>query len=200
MKFYLLDDPAKPGEFARFMHVGTWSKGAICEVCGVTTEKLLEPLQIEWDKGTDRIGSFSWCGYHCVVTSDVRAFCELANVECSFGQVEVMQPKEKTKRKRVFYPYNGPQLHWLIPLKRLPLNEVVSGVQMTSECSKCGFRQCNFKRDGLVIDRRSWGGISMFMIEQFNRSRATFVTETLLDELKSQSFTNFYPRFAGTIE
>ena len=66
MNVYLLDDPAKPAEFARFSHVGTWSNDRVCEVCGEPTSRLVEPLQIEWDEGTDRIGDFSWGGYHCV--------------------------------------------------------------------------------------------------------------------------------------
>lgn len=200
MKFYLLDDPAKPSQFARFSHVGTWTKGGICKSCGSSSSRLVEPLQIEWDPGTDRIGSFSWCGYTSVVTNDVRSFCETAKIECTFGKVEVMAPTDKTKRARVPYPYHGPQLSWLIPTRFLSLNEDRSGVHITSDCSKCGFRRYNFKRDGLVIDHESWGGVPMFLIEQLERSGATFVTEPLLDELKSQGFTNLCPRFAGIIE
>jgi hypothetical protein len=200
MMFYLLDDPAKPGEFARFSHVGTWSKGTLCESCGVTTEKLVEPLQIEWNKGTERIGSFSWCGYHCVVTDEVRRFLEQANAECAFGRVEVMPPTEKTRRPRVPFPYVGPRLHWLIPTKRVLLDEACSGVHLKSECRRCGQKQYNFKRDGLFIDASAAEDISMFLIDQFGRSRATFVTEPLLAGLKAQGFTNLCPRLAGNIE
>src|SRR5689334_9597007 len=111
MKFYLLDDPAKPALFASFSHVGTWSKGKMCKGCGISTEKLVEPLQIEWEPGTQTIGSFSWCGYHCVVTDEVRGFFEGVTADCTFGRVEVMPPTEKTKLPRVGFPYTGPRLH-----------------------------------------------------------------------------------------
>lgn len=200
MKFYLLDDPAKPGEFAQFTHVGTWSKGVLCESCGVTTEKLVEPLQIEWDKGSEHIGSFAWCGYHCVVTNEVRSFCERENIECTFGRVEILPPKGTSRIARVSYPYHGPPLNWLIPVQRLSLNESLSGINIIGECSMCGFRKYNFRRDGLIIDRHSWGGTLMFMIEQFGRSGATFVTETVVNGLRRNGFTNFYPRMAGSIQ
>jgi hypothetical protein len=200
MNLYLLDDPAKPGEFARFSHVGTWSKGSLCKNCGVTTEKLIEPLQIEWDKGTERIGSFSWCGYTCVVTDEVRKFLEQTKVDCTFGRVEVMPPTEKTKRPRVPFPYTGPRLHWLIPARRLPVNQTRSGVQLISDCAQCGEKRYSFKRDGLVIDAATPAETVLFVIDQFGKSRATFITEPLLAWLKSEGFTNLCPRLAGTLK
>jgi hypothetical protein len=67
MNFFLLDDPANPAEFAQFAAVGTWADDRSCDVCGEASSRLVEPLQIEWDEGTDRIGDFSWAGYHCVI-------------------------------------------------------------------------------------------------------------------------------------
>ncbi len=198
MNFYLLDDPAKPGEFARFSHVGTWSEGAICKGCGeLVGGELVEPLQIEWNKGTERIGSFSWCGSTCVVTNEVRRFLEQAKADCTFGRVEVMPPTEKTKRPRVPFPYTGPHLHWLIPTRRLSVNQTRSGVKLVSDCTQCGEKRYNFKRDGLVIDATTPGGTVLFVIDQFGKSGATFITEPLLAGLKAEGFTNLCPRLAG---
>ncbi len=200
MTFYLLDDPAKPNERARFSHVGTWSDGSICKYCGeLLGGELIEPLQIEWNEGTDRVGSFSWCGYTCVVTDEVRTFLEQANVECAFGLVEVVRPSKRTRMPRVPFPYFGPRLHWLIPNRRVALSEVSSKVKVVSDCSKCGQRRYAFKRDGLSIDPAVAGRLALFRIEQFEKSAAIFVTEPLLDGLQSQGFTNLCPREAGRI-
>jgi|SRR5882724_5099746 len=201
MKFYLLTDPMKPGEFAQFAHVGTWSKGSLCESCGNGTEELVEPLQIEWDEGTERIGSFSWCSYTCVVTNDVRRFLAERRVECRFGRVEFVAPeKKKTRQPRVPFPYTGPHLQWLIPTRRVALNEAASGVTLVSDCPRCGTKRYTFKRDGLVIDAGKVGTASLFIIDQFGKSDATFVTEPLLAEMRSQGFTNLAPRLAGEIK
>lgn len=200
MNFFLLDDPARPGDFARFSHVGTWTRGSICRGCGLSSSELVEPLKIEWDPGTERIGDFSWCGYHCVVVDNVRRFLANAEFECEFGLVEVVPPTEPTRMPRVPFPYRGPVLSWLIPTKRLPLNTELSGLVLASDCPECGQRRYRFKRDHLVVDARDWNGEKIFRLEQFGRSRATFITEFGLDAIKTCGFTNLCPRSAGTIE
>jgi|LAHU01.1.fsa_nt_gb hypothetical protein len=115
MKFFLLDDPARPGDYARFSHVGTWTPGSVCSGCGLCSAELTEPLQIEWNDGTERIGDFSWCGYHCVVINRVRGVLTDASFECEFGRVEVLPPSGKRRMPRVPYPYSGPTLSWMIP-------------------------------------------------------------------------------------
>ncbi len=200
MKFFLLDDPARPGEFARFSHVGTWTPGSVCKECGLSSAKLIEPLQIEWNPGTERIGDFSWCGYHCVVVDKVRRLLTVAGFECRFGSVVVMPPTENTRMPRVPFPYSGPILSWLIPDKRLRLNADRSGVELISDCSRCGQKRYAFKRDGLLIDARDWVGEKLFLVEQFGKSRATYVTELGLEALSKEGFTNLCPRVAGSIE
>jgi hypothetical protein len=101
MTLFVLDDSARPGDFARFSHLGTWSPGSVCKGCGLSSVELVEPLQIEWEPGTERIGDFSWCGYHCVVTSKVRRFLADAGFECGFCGVEVLPPNQKTNMPRV---------------------------------------------------------------------------------------------------
>lgn len=200
MKIYLLDDPAKPAEFARFSSVGSWADDRVCGVCGESTARLIEPLQIEWNEGTDRVGDFSWGGYHCVVLGSVRSFLESQAFDVTFGKVLVMQPTERATRSRVQFPYRGPNLSWLIPMARLKLDEEQSGVRVISDCSACGQRRYTFKRDGLVLPKGAWQGEKVFVIEQFGRSRATFVTEEALTLLTHQGFSNLCPRPAGQIE
>lgn len=200
MNIYLLDDPAKPAEFARFSSVGTWTNDQVCPSCGEPMAHLIEPLQIEWDEGTDRIGDFSWGGYHCVVIDAVRSFLESQAFEVNFGIVRVIQPTERATCPRVLFPYEGPDLSWLTPMARLKLDEERSGVRMLSDCSACGQRRYSFKRDGLVLPRAAWKGEKLFLIDQFARSRATFLTEEALTMLKREGFSNLCPRPAGRID
>jgi hypothetical protein len=200
VNFYLLDDPANPAEFARFSHLGTWADDGICQVCGVPTSRLIEPLQIEWDEGTERIGDFSWGGYTCVVVDAVKSFLEANNYGTAFGRVKVMAPVEPTVRPRVPFPYRGPHLSWLMPTRQLGIDPDRSGVRLKSDCSACGQRRYTFKRDGLVLPKWSWKGEKLFLVEQFAQSGAAFITEDGLAMLAGAGFSNLCPRIAGLIE
>ena len=203
MKIYFLDDPATPGRYAQFSHVGTWSHGYVCKSCGHGTSILLEPIQVEWDFGTDRIGSFAWCGYTCIVLDQVLQFLINNKFECRFGRVEVMPPEKPTKRykgiKRVSHPYTGPNLHWLIPTAQVKLNEERSGVKLESDCQACGQKHYTFRRTGIIIDSKNWNGQKMFLVDQFKKSGITFITESALELLNQQEFTNWKPLLAGEI-
>lgn len=199
MKIYLLDDPAKPAEFARFSHLGTWADDRLCEVCGESSAHLVEPLQIEWNEGTTRIGDFSWGGYTCVVTDAVRESLVREAFECRFGRVDVLAPTEPSSRPRVAFPYRGPQLSWLIATTRVRLDEPASNVEHQSDCGACGQKRYTFKREGLVIPSTAWRGEKLFLIDQFGRSSAKFVTEDGLTILRREGFSNLSPRLAGVI-
>jgi hypothetical protein len=200
VKIFLLDDPAKPAEYALFSHVGTWADDHVCEECGVARSRLIEPLRIEWNEGTEVIGDFSWGGYHAVVLDSVKAFLENNTFEARFGRVEVISPTDPASRPRVPFPHRGPHLSWLIPTARVPLDSARSGVSLISDCSVCGQKRYTFKREGLWLPKKSWNGEKLFLIEQFGRSRATFITEAGLAMLTSAHFTNLCPHAAGQIE
>lgn len=200
MKIYLLDDPARPAEFARFSHVGTWADDRVCGACGESSARLVEPLQIEWEEGTARIGDFSWCGYSCVVTDVVRQRLEHEAFECRFGRVEVQEPAAPSSRPRVAFPYRGSTLSWLMPTARVRLDVRASEVELKSDCRACGQKRYTFKREGLVISRADWSGEKLFLIDQFGRSSAKFVTESGLGVLMRGRFNNLCPRLAGTIQ
>lgn len=198
MKFYLLDDPAKPADYASFSHVGTWVDEKSCKMCEETASRLVEPLQIEWDEGSTRIGDFSWCGYHCVVVSAVRARLVEESFECRFGRVEVL-PSEITLRPRVDFPYQGPDISWIISTASISVDTQRSHINVVSECAYCGRKRYEFKRDGLQITSSAWNGEKLFRIEQFGRSQAKFMTEEGLGVLRRRQFTNLCPKFAGLI-
>jgi hypothetical protein len=200
MKIYLLLDPAQPSKFASFSHIGTWSDGSVCKVCSEITSRLVEPLQIQWDDGTEQIGDFSWCGYTAIVLDPVRKFLNKNKFNVVYGKVDVVRPTHNTKRPRVQFPYNGPNLSWLIPKRQILLDEKQSDVHITSDCRACGEVRYNFKQDGVVISKSSWDGEQMFLIKQFMPSAAKFITEDGLAMLNKVGFTNLKPRLAGEIE
>lgn len=199
MKIYLLDDPAKPAEFARFSHLGTWADDRVCGACGESSARLVEPLQIEWNEGTSRIGDFSWGGYTCVVTDAVRECLVREAFDCRFGSVDILAPTEPSHRSRVAFPYRGPQISWLIATKRVRLDERASNVELQSDCTTCGQKRYTFKRDGLVIASTAWQGEKLFLVDQFGRSSAKFVTEDGLAILSREGFSNLAPKLAGVI-
>lgn len=201
MKIYLIKEPSKNEGFAEFSHVGTWSDGDICEECENTTERLIEPLLIEWEPGYDMIGDFSWCGYTSVIQPHVKKFMIDSSFECNFKKVEVVSPttKKKKNQKLIEFPYKGPELSWLFPNKYIKLNQEKSGVTLRTDCSLCKQKDYTFIMDKIVIDKAKWRGEKIFRIEQFIPSAATFITEDALNAISGRGFTNFGIHEAGFI-
>ena len=200
MRFFLLKPPEKFAGFASFSHVGTWTDGKICDACGQGTSRLTEPLLIEWDPGSDRIGDFSWCGYSFVVPPGVVTYFEQNSLACSFGRTQVIKPTEKTKLPRVPYPYQGVRLSWAIGESMVNMDVDRSGTQLDSDCAQCGQRHYTFVRQGIVVPISEWHGQAVFLLKQFEKSGAMFVTEDTLQGLISAGFTNIGYMHAGTIE
>lgn len=201
MKFYLLDDPQIPAKYAMFSHLGTWSSNyKHCKFCGLHSQKLIEPLLVEWEPGTDVIGDFSWCGYTMIVRDQVKQFFDDQELNCLYGKIKYVPPTGKKRPKRVPFPYTGPRLYWAICQNRILLNEKLSGVDLEIDCKVCGQKKYTFRQKGIVINKVNWKGEKMFLIDQFGKSKATFVIETFLKELISQKFTNFSYIESGVIE
>ena len=190
MKIYLLQDPGLYDMYARFSHVGTWSDGGFCSACGEATSNLIEPLQIEWDPGSDRIGDFSWCGYVAAVTDNVKSSLSSHGFDCEYRKTEVMKPQNIEKYNTVDYPYKGPALNWVLPKSSLMLNEKMSRVDLSSDCGECGQKLYTFRREGIVIDSSQWNGEKIFSIVQFDKTFAIFSTEEGLQEILYFNFTN----------
>lgn len=199
MKIFLLHDPRLFTECARFSHVGTWTRGRLCEKCEQPTSKLIEPLKIEWEPDSDVICDFSWCGYVAAIREHLGKILQEVGFEFNLGAVEYVQSLEKSEKKIVPYPYVGPELRWLKPSVRIPVNEKESGIDVIIDCDECGQKKYMFKTKGIMIDKANWKGEKMFYIDQFGRSRATFVTEEAAGVLKEMSITNIALSEAGEI-
>ena len=202
MRIYLLSDPKRYTEFAGFGQRGTWSPGKLCEACGRGTQRLVEPLLVEWEAGSTNVGDFSWCSYTFAVVAGVRAFLRKEEYGCRFGAVEVVKPKLKTRGwARIPYPYDGPPLIWVIPKYKLHLNIQKTGLLLRHpDCDTCGQRSAGFTREGIVVDADQWSGHKMFRIEEFGKSAATFITEEALQELLDGGFSNIGHLESGVIE
>ena len=193
MKFYLIE--SDDYKYLSFSHVGTWTKGKLCEGCGQPSSKLVSPLIIEWDKGENDIGDFSWCGYTCIVKENVFELFFNENIDCEFGDV-IDETKGKYRNNIKFDNI----LKWILPAVKVPINLVKSNVELIVDCEVCNQRKFKFKREGLFIDKNKWDGSMIFYIEQFTRSDAVFVTEEFLDIIEKNSFSNIKFSLAGIIE
>jgi len=116
MKIFLLRKTV-PSEFADFSHVGTWSEETeYCASCEYSNQQLIEPLQIEWEPGSDIVGDFSWCGAAILINEYVKEVFEKNGLECKYGKVEIKESTTPIRgRKIVGCPYTGLKLYWLIP-------------------------------------------------------------------------------------
>jgi hypothetical protein len=199
VKFYILVDPKQPSRFAQFAHVGTWKRGKLCPGCGHPTSRLIEPLQVMWDPGTETIGDFSWCGYTFVVTPKARSFLRTHGFECSYKKVVVKKPDQGTRMPRVAFPYKGPSLKWVEATCLIDLNEARSGVKLVVDCSACGHKRYSFKQTGLSINKNAWDSHHIFRIRQFEPSSPTYITEDALELLLSNGISNVGRMRAGVI-
>jgi hypothetical protein len=199
MKFYLLEDPNKYKEYARFSHRGTWTDGKLCEKCGLDNSILVDPLQIEWEPDSDQIGDFSWCGYTSVVQEKVKKYLIDTGQDCDYGEVIVLPPPKVGKKKIVNYPYDGPNLYWLKANVYIDLDIEKSETPLLIDCAYCGQKKYKFRRNNLMVNVDSWSGEHIFQLKQFKKSSATYVTQELLFELIDQGFENIGYIEAGKI-
>jgi hypothetical protein len=200
MRLFLLDGLSKPSIHPIFGHLGTWSDGSVCKVCGNANSLLIEPLQVEWYDGSANIGDFSWCGYTAVVLDRVKAWLTDNRFEVAFGRVEVMKPKGRARMPRVAFPYTGPNLSWMRATARVALDEARSGLEKKADCVACGAKLTKFSREGLFIPKTAWKGEKLFVIDQFGKSSAKFITEEALAKLDQMGFTGYVTMHAGEIE
>lgn len=168
-----------------------------CDVCQKVTQKLVEPLIVEWDYGGNLVGDFSYCGYTIIVTNRVKEFLKENNFNCHFGKVVVEKTRGKKRGKLVPYPYEGPNLDWMMPHDMITLDVEKTGLYYQIDCPKCGYTDYIFRKDGIVIPNSEVKDVKMFRIIQFGLSKAPFITEEALQEVLAQGFTNFWYNEAG---
>lgn len=202
MKFFVIRNPQKYGEFAQFSVKGTWTEGKICPECQFPTSQLISPIKVEWGLDSQIIGSFSWGfgSWTTAIKPEVVNFFVMNGYVVLIEDVLVVAPKKVIKKnKQISYPYTGPELKSAKPSKAIPINLVKSEIKQRSNCQECKNQHFSFRTNNLFIDRQSWNGEINFSIMQFPSS-VHFVTQDGLDLLLKQNFTNWEYEEAGQIE
>jgi len=200
MRFFQILSPRDYG-FAYFGIRGTWepkqSQG-VCPECKMTGQKRVPPLIIEWEPGSDLAGDFVWGGISFeLVCKDAIAKeldqefngFEIHPIEM-FQDPSIGKPKDpKTaKRRRIYLPYDGPELSELWVESWIPLDEAKSRLNLEKVCSSCGYRFYTPKRTGLVLDESENMLYDFFRTPQF--PAWIFCSERLKCYIESRAFSN----------
>lgn len=199
MKLFLLDDPMRAEQFARFVYSGTWTKGQLCPVCRRGTSELVPPLLIEWEEGSDFLGDLAWAGgsYMCIAPQPIRQALAFLDPDVDWGEVRVLPPERKrARRRRVPYPYTGPKLWWLQPKHRVFINWAEAAKLI---CPGCGEYVGQFRRSGIVLRAEEVGRRQIFRLAENGRSPAMFVPEDAAKRIVDAGVCNVALLEAGEI-
>jgi hypothetical protein len=180
----------------------------VCPACGAGTST--GPLRVEWDDGSDRIGDFTHARAHLVVRKDAATALQSRFRGFRLGAIEMpdhpnlRKPTRITKRtpKRVWLPYDGPELCELVVEREVPLLPE-STVTVESMCDSCGRPTYSSfdgmeERSGTGRKLREPGKGLLFRATDLQRSdffRAAFTGLSLCTDaaktfIESRGFTN----------
>ena len=188
MKFFVLWQQRPYGDYAGFSHLGTWSESRLCPKCGRHSSRLVEPLLVEFEPGSDVLADFMWCGYTFIVLPRVRGFFEQERFGCSFGRIEVVEPSGSTRERRVVYPYVGPDLTWVQAAHSVSI-DVAANKLAVATCSVCHRTKIEFKQTGLIVSKNELHGNKMFRIAEYSPT-VSYITEDGLDDLLTEGYSN----------
>jgi hypothetical protein len=136
-----------------------------------------------------------------IVKDNVKDFFIAEGFECDFGKVDVHRnTTTRGNGKIVPYPYQGPNISWLMPKLKINLDIKRTVLETKIECETCNLREYKFKMNGIVIPSTEINGAKIFKIKQFGQSSATYVTEEALRSICIKGFSNFWYREVGYIE
>ena len=209
MDIFCLDTPLD-GSYAQAYIHGTWEGEGLCPGCKTAVRKLVEPVIIEWESGSDQIGDFTWLnfiGEAIVVTDRVRRAIE-PEFECGFASPSMWQdpklkrPVRMTKRSkpRVWLPYQGPTLWRMVAKGKARVDGNASNWMLKKTCPVCNkeFWYPPEQNPHLVVDRSTWSGHDIFRLERTGGT-AVLVTERVKDLIESRGFTNIRLERRGLI-
>jgi hypothetical protein len=182
--------------YAQAAAVGTWIREeASCPECGISGRERVQPLVIEWEKGSDVVGDFTSAGLAGVmITERVGRGLRRAGFQgFNLGPVEMVEDSSMPKgAKIVLLPYSGAQLYdlWVTAWVHADLNR--SSVKLDRDCEECGVRQWSvqgaeryelgydpkeqaltkthtprIRGKGILISERALESIDIFRIREF---------------------------------
>ena len=118
---------------------------------------------IEWEPGSNVVGDFTWMLlWDPIVTSSTRRAIETHHLSgFQFGSVEMVQhprvkkPTRMTRRtrRRIYLPYEGPELFSTVISHSVPIEETLSTVIRHVTCVRCG----RFGYDFIGIEHIEYG-------------------------------------------
>jgi hypothetical protein len=193
-------------EYARFSRRGTWTpkpSPGVCKECGMTGQKRVPPLIIEWEPDSDIVGDFAWGGFGSELVCRRAIAEELVDHFTGFAlsPIEMVEDGEAPhhrgrERPRVSLPYTGPELCELWIDSWVSLDETASAVMLERTCGTCGFRFYESKKHGLVVrdDKRL---SSFFRLEQF--PSWMFCTDDVKDFITDRDYSNISFKNVGVI-
>lgn len=158
VKIWRLADPLDY-RYARADRLGSWSEGTLCGECGVTSQRRIPPLVIEWEPGKRPVGDFTFTGFGSDIVITQRVIDRLAGVGgFETGPVEVaVKRKAPRRRPNVTRKREPPEANVLPTLFEIWVTTEVrldsdrSSLRLIGECPRCGHRR--FEVDGIAHRR-----------------------------------------------
>jgi hypothetical protein len=139
MKLWELD-VMLANEFATATSIYIKPSTLICSVCNLADEP---PLLLEWDDGGDQIADFVHCGARWllkrVIAEQITAKFQGAAIRSVqyLDHPKLYRPKGRTKKVRVWLPYEGPELVELVFSHRVAPSPL-STMRVKKRCPECG--------------------------------------------------------------
>ena len=127
-------------DFATAMSIYVEPTVVLCDACELIDEP---PVLLEWEDGSDVVGTFVFCGARWVLRKDLAdeiaaKFNGVAVRPVQFlDHPKLYRPKGRTRKRKVWLPYEGPELAELVVLNRV-IPSPKSTLRIKETCPKCG--------------------------------------------------------------
>jgi hypothetical protein len=201
IEFYQISSP-DDYEYARFSRRGTWvpkPSVGVCEECGMTRQKRVPPLVIEWEPDSDVVGDFVWGGLGFEIVARSYIAEELRKQLSGFDICDVEMIEEpdhagttrtstQGQAKRIRLPYAGPELCEMWVDTWASLDDGKSGLELEKVCGRCGFQFYRPKRVGLRLASDSGEGNDFFRVRQF--PSWVFCSERARELIEEKGYSN----------
>ena len=154
--------------------------------------------------GSDVVGDFTSAGYgsDLMVTDRIRRDLSQRFPQLRFGEIRMEQnaklkrPKKPNRRtkKRVWLPYEGPDLYELIAEQRVSIDAEASCARISKDCDTCGKTYWELTDAtgkpglGLQVNESALQGASIFRLLEF--PTWLMFTDEAKEFILARAFTN----------